>query len=88
MFPAVRKDKKCSLVMKSHNDNSDTRKDGKKSPARSLDSAGLPRPTPEEIRLRAYEIYVERGRIDGQELDDWFQAERELTEIIHISTDE
>jgi hypothetical protein len=33
----------------------------------------------EEIRLRAYEIYVERGRIDGQDLEDWLQAEKELT---------
>ena len=39
-------------------------------------------PTEEQIRLRAYEIYVERGRADGQDLEDWFQAERELTEII------
>jgi hypothetical protein len=36
----------------------------------------------EEIRLRAYEIYVERGRIDGQDLEDWIQAEKELTENI------
>jgi len=32
----------------------------------------------EEIRLRAYEIYVERGERPGFELDDWLQAEREL----------
>jgi hypothetical protein len=32
----------------------------------------------EEIRLRAYEIYVERGEQPGSELDDWLQAEREL----------
>jgi len=32
----------------------------------------------EEIRLRAYEIYLERGETPGLELDDWFQAEREL----------
>lgn len=74
--------------MKSHNDNRDTHKAAKKSPARSLGSAELPRPTVEEIRLRAYEIYVERGRIDGQELDDWVQAERELTEIIRLRSDE
>ena len=37
-------------------------------------------PTAEEIQLRAYEIYVSRGRIDGQDLDDWFQAEKELRE--------
>jgi hypothetical protein len=32
----------------------------------------------EEIRRRAYEIYLERGEQQGRELDDWFQAEREL----------
>jgi len=32
----------------------------------------------EKIRLRAYEIYLERGEQPGRELDDWLQAEREL----------
>ena len=32
----------------------------------------------ENIRRRAYEIYFERGEQPGSELDDWFQAEREL----------
>jgi hypothetical protein len=32
----------------------------------------------EEIRRRAYEIYLERGKEPGHELDDWLQAEREL----------
>jgi len=32
----------------------------------------------EEIRRRAYEIYLERGEQPGHELDDWLQAEREL----------
>jgi hypothetical protein len=32
-----------------------------------------------EIRTRAYEIYLERGRQPGYELEDWLQAERELT---------
>ena len=36
------------------------------------------RPSHEEIRLRAYEIYLERGGLPGNELDDWLQAEREL----------
>ncbi len=39
-------------------------------------------PTEDEIRLRAYEIYLEHGRTDGQDLGDWFQAETELTENI------
>jgi hypothetical protein len=31
------------------------------------------------IRIRAYEIYLERGEQPGRDLDDWLQAERELT---------
>ena len=34
----------------------------------------------ERIRRRAYEIYEQRDRIDGLDLDDWLQAEAELTE--------
>ena len=30
------------------------------------------------IRRRAYEIYEQRGRADGFELDDWVQAETEV----------
>jgi hypothetical protein len=32
----------------------------------------------EQIRLRAYQIYLERGQEPGRDLDDWLQAEREL----------
>jgi hypothetical protein len=32
----------------------------------------------EEVRLRAYEIYLERGQQPGHELDDWLLAESEL----------
>jgi hypothetical protein len=35
-------------------------------------------PTCEQISLRAHEIYLERGGLPGNELDDWLQAEREL----------
>jgi hypothetical protein len=31
-----------------------------------------------EIRRRAYEIYLERGGLPGHELEDWLQAESEL----------
>ena len=33
----------------------------------------------QEIRNRAYEIYLQRGEQPGYEVDDWLQAERELT---------
>jgi Protein of unknown function (DUF2934) len=32
----------------------------------------------EEIRRRAYEIYLERGEQPGRQLDDWLEAEGEL----------
>jgi hypothetical protein len=35
-------------------------------------------PGPEEIALRAYHIYLERGGAPGDALDDWTRAEREL----------
>ena len=35
-------------------------------------------PPREEIELRAYQIYVERGGAHGQDVKDWLQAEREL----------
>ncbi len=31
-----------------------------------------------QIRLRAYELYQERGRNSGQEKEDWLRAEREV----------
>jgi hypothetical protein len=33
-----------------------------------------------EIAHRAYELYLERGCVDGQDLDDWLTAERESLE--------
>ena len=32
----------------------------------------------DDIRSRAYEIYLERGGLPGRELEDWLQAEREF----------
>ena len=38
-----------------------------------------PDPTIEhEIRLRAYELYLLRGRENGHDRDDWLQAERDI----------
>jgi hypothetical protein len=37
-------------------------------------------PTTEEIALRAYHIYLERGGAPGNALEDWTRAERELLE--------
>lgn len=35
-------------------------------------------PLEEAIRVRAYQIYIERGRVPGNDLDDWLRAEREI----------
>ena len=32
----------------------------------------------DKIRDRAFELYEQRGREDGHELDDWLQAEAEV----------
>ncbi len=32
----------------------------------------------EEVRRRAYDIYLDRGEKPGCDLDDWLQAEHEL----------
>ena len=35
-------------------------------------------PSDEDIRARAYEMYLERGARHGLDFDDWVRAEREL----------
>ena len=37
------------------------------------------------VRLRAYEIYQQRDRVDGHALDDWAQAEAEILQPGHRS---
>jgi len=36
--------------------------------------------TEDDVRRRAYELYLQRGAKPGGEVDDWLQAERELRE--------
>ena len=35
-------------------------------------------PLEDRIRVRAYELYVQRGSASGSELEDWLQAEQEI----------
>ena len=35
-------------------------------------------PTRDQIEVRAYEIYLQRGGADGNDVQDWLQAESEL----------
>ena len=51
-----------------------------KSSSESQPQTASEAPTREEIELRAYQIYVERGGAHGQDVEDWLQAERELVE--------
>jgi hypothetical protein len=37
-----------------------------------------PEPSRDQIQERAYYRYVERGRADGQALDDWLVAETDI----------
>jgi hypothetical protein len=34
--------------------------------------------TREEIESRAYQLYLQRGRVHGRALEDWLRAEREV----------
>jgi hypothetical protein len=43
------------------------------------DTASSATPTQEEIAERAYELYLERGQAPGYDLENWLQAEKELS---------
>jgi hypothetical protein len=34
--------------------------------------------TDDDVARRAYSLYLERGGVDGHDVDDWTQAVREL----------
>jgi Protein of unknown function (DUF2934) len=42
----------------------------------------------EQVRCRAYDLYVERGNESGSELDDWLQAEEEIRSAQEQAGDE
>jgi hypothetical protein len=50
----------------------------KKQPGRRTEQKSTPMPLEEQVRLLAYEIYVQRGGQPGSEIEDWLQAEAEL----------
>ena len=47
-------------------------------PLEPSEASGQNAPLEEEIRRRAYEIYLGRGQQPGTELDDWLKAGQEL----------
>ena len=50
----------------------------KPSPAGGKAPRSKSHPTHEEIELRAYQKYVQRGGGHGRDVEDWLEAEREL----------
>jgi hypothetical protein len=44
----------------------------------SMPSTNKRIPSREAIERRAYEIYVERGSMEGHDVEDWLAAEEEL----------
>jgi len=44
-----------------------------------------PKTLEDQVRRRAYELYEERGREDGHELEDWLRAEEEIQEMQALS---
>jgi DUF2934 family protein len=47
-------------------------------PAPKSDEPTVLIPTEQQIQQRAYELYEQRGRTDGHDLEDWLQAECEI----------
>ena len=45
-------------------------------------------PLEEQIRRRAYELYIRRGNQSGSEFDDWLQAEEEILQSREKAMDE
>ena len=55
------------------------------------DAQGLPsftetRPDADRVAQRAYARYEARGREDGHDMEDWFEAERELNEGVSLDS--
>ena len=48
---------------------------GRSSEARDYDAGDYR----DKIAMRAYELYLARGGVDGGDFDDWLAAEREVT---------
>jgi hypothetical protein len=61
--------------------------DAKPIQPRAENAAANYEPNHDEIRRRAYEIYLEGGSLPGRELDDWLRAERELCKVAVFTPD-
>lgn len=59
----------------------------------NIQSTGTPshriyetRPTQEDIKRRAYELFLSRGGIHGNDQADWFLAEQELRQANRLAS--
>jgi hypothetical protein len=50
------------------------------SAALATESREMAKPTEEQIRLRAHELWEQAGKPDGREDEFWHQAEKELAQ--------
>ncbi len=46
------------------------------------DPARAPFNSEELVRVKAYELYEKRGRIDGHDVEDWLRAEAEIRDTV------
>ena len=49
---------------------------------RDVPQEALAQPGEDAVRHRAYALYCERGCVEGLDVDDWCQAERELRSLV------
>jgi hypothetical protein len=58
------------------------KQNGQRTPAKPAPTpakATFAKPTQDQIRDRAYKLFLERGGAGGHAIDDWLAAERELS---------
>jgi hypothetical protein len=65
---------RVALAHQASSSTADAQRHGHAAPRRS--------PITQDIELRAYQIYVDRGATHGSDLDDWLQAERHISEVL------
>jgi hypothetical protein len=58
-------------------------------PTSGLTSLSTPEEIADWIAKRAYELYEARGKSDGQDQDDWYKAEKEVSDFLkHMSAED
>lgn len=68
--PAAKTDKEKAMRHATGNKHEFSTESAKSDPKRKT--------AEEEIRFRAYQLYLARNRAPGRALEDWLQAEREI----------